>query len=93
MSELHEQELKDLEAKLRILKIRLKAESGVFDALLDTDNIDEIEDSWNRLVELFKGKWGEGFVELSKRAKSIREILERQKLSGEEVESVEHNAE
>ena len=87
MSELHEQELKDLEAKLRILKIRLKAEIGVFAALLDTDNIDEITASWDRLVELFKGEWGEGLVELSKRAESIREILEKQKLK--EVESVE----
>ena len=78
---LSEEELKGLEAKLHILKIRLKAEVGVFNALLDTDNIDEIEASWNRLVELYRGKWGESFVELSNRIRAIHEILDEKRES------------
>jgi hypothetical protein len=49
--------------------------------LLDTDNIDEIEASWNRLVELYRGKWGESFVELSNRIRAIHEILDEKRES------------
>jgi len=79
LSKLYWQALKELEAKLPVLKIRLKAELGVFNALLDTYNVAEIDASWNRLAELYRGKYGEGFVELSNMVKSLREILEKQK--------------